>query len=103
MLGPLLFDLFLFIDSSDICNFAVGNTLFKCCDNLDDAKSSIESGCRLVTSWFKIYSLKMNPDKCHVMVFGAKTLPEDFIILVDDTALFVEDQVRYWVLHLIID
>ena len=45
----------------------------------------------------------MNPDKCHVMVFGAKTLPEDFIILVDDTALFVEDQVRYWVLHLIID
>ena len=30
----------------------------------------------------------MNPDKCHVMVLGAKTLPEDFTIL-----LIVEDQV----------
>ena len=35
----------------------------------------------------------MNPDKCHVMVLGAKTFPEDFTILVNDTALIVEDQV----------
>ena len=97
VLGPLLIniinDLFLFIDKGEICNFADDNTLFKCCDNLDEAKSSIENECDLVTSWFKINSLKMNPDKCHVMVLGAKTLPEDFTILVDDTALIVEDQV----------
>ena len=98
MLGPLLFnvfinDLFLFIDKGEICNFADDNTLFKCCDNLDEAKSSIEKECHLVTSWFKINSLKMNPDKCHVVVLGAKTLPEDFTILVNDTALIVEDQV----------
>ena len=98
VLGPLLFnifinDLFLFIDKGEICNFADDNTLFKCCDNLDEAKSSIENECHLVTSWFKINSLKMNPDKCHVMVLGAKTLPEDFTILVNDTALIVEDQV----------
>ena len=83
MLGPLLFnifinDLFLFIDKGEICNFADDNTLFKCCDNLDEAKSSIKNECHLVTSWFKINSLKMNSDKCHVMVLGAKTLPEDF-------------------------
>ena len=88
VLGPLLFnvfinDLFLFIDSGDICNFADDKTLFKYCDNLDEAKSSIENECRLVTSWLKINSLKMNPEKCLVMVLGAKTLPEDFTILVD--------------------
>ena len=85
--------MFLFIDGGDICNIADDNTLFKCFDNLDEAKSSIENECRLVTSWFEINSLKMNPDKCYVMVLGAKTLPEDFTILVDDTALIVEDQV----------
>ena len=62
------------------------------CSN-DVAKSTIENECHLVMSWFKINSLKMNPDKCHVMVLGAKTLPEDFTILVNDTALIVEDQV----------
>ena len=85
-------DLFLFVDSGDICNFADENTLFKCCDNLEEAKSSIENECRLVTSWFKLNPLKMNPDKCHVMVLGAKTFREDFTILVNDTALIVEDQ-----------
>ena len=98
VLGPLLFnifinDLFPFIDKGEICNFADDNTLFKCCDNLYEAKSTIENECHLVTSWFKINSLKMNPDKCHVMVLGAKTLPEDFTILVDDTALILDDQV----------
>ena len=86
LLLPLLFkifinDLFLFINSGDTCNFADDNTLFKCCDNLDEAKSSIENECHLVTSWFKINSLKMNPDKFHVMVLGAKTLPEDLLFL----------------------
>ena len=43
VLGPLLFnivinDLFLFIDSGDICNFADDDTLFKCCNNLNEAK-----------------------------------------------------------------
>ena len=98
VLGPLLFkifinDLFLFIDSGDICNSADDNTLSKCCDNLDEAKRSIENECHLVTNWFKINSLKMNPDKCHVMVLGAETLPEDFTILVDETTLMFEDQV----------
>ena len=94
VLGPLLFnifinDLFLFIDSGDISYFADDNVLFKCCDNLDEAKSSIENECRSVTSWFKINSLRVNPDKCHVVVLGAKTLPKDFTIFIDDTALIV--------------
>ena len=98
VLGPLLFniyinDSFLFIDSGEICNFADDNTLFKCCDNLDEAKSSVENERHLVPGWFKINSLKMNPDKCHAIVLGAKALPEDFTILVDDAALIVEDQV----------
>ena len=63
VLGPLFFnifinDLFLFIDTGDICNFADDNTLLKCCDNLDEAKSSIENECHLVASWFKTNSLK---------------------------------------------
>ena len=30
----------------------------------------------------------MNPEKCHVMVLGVKTMREEFTILVDDTALY---------------
>ena len=36
--------------------------------------------------------VKMNPDKCHVMILVSKTFPEDFTILVDDTALIVDEQ-----------
>ena len=35
----------------------------------------------------------MNPGKRHVMISCAKTLQEDFIILVNDIALIVEDKV----------
>ena len=60
------------------------------------AKSSIENECHLVTSSFKINSLKINPDKCHVMILCAKTLPKDFTILVDDTAFIAEEQVTQY-------
>ena len=87
--------MFLSIANGDICNVADDNicTLFKCCDNLDKVKTSIENQCRFVNSYLKNNSLKINPEKCYVMIVGTKTLLKDFTSLVNDTALIAEDQV----------
>jgi len=76
ILGPLLFnifinDLFLFIEKSEVCNFADDNTLFSGNKNLDCVFSNLNSDLNNVIEWFKINSLKANPGKFQFMVLGA--------------------------------
>ena len=72
------------IEDDDLCNFADDNALYKCCGSLIEAKSSIEIQCSFIISWFKANSLKMNPEKCHVIILGDTNVPEDFTIQIDN-------------------
>ena len=80
--GPLLFhlfinDLFLFIERTNICNFADDNTIYSCQNHqiLEDLR------CDMVTllRWLKENSVKVNPKKFQFMILG-KT-PRQPIIL----------------------
>ena len=98
VLGPLLFnifinDLLLCIDEDDLCNFADDKTLSKCCGSLIEAKSSIEMQWSSIISWFKAKSMKMNPEKCHVIILGDTNIPEDFSILIDNAHRAPESEV----------
>ena len=98
VLGPLLFnvfinDLLLCIEEDHLCNFADGNTLYKCCGSLIEAESSIEMQCSSISSWFRANSLKMNPEKCHVIILGDTKIPEDFTILIDNVHRASESEV----------
>ena len=82
ILGPLLFnlfinELFLFIERTNICNFADDNTIYSCQNHqiLEDLR------CDMVTllRWFKENSVKVNPKKFQFMILG-KT-PRQPIIL----------------------
>ena len=68
VLGPMLFnifinDLLLGIEDGNLCNFADDNTLYTCCESLNEAKFLIESQCSLIIDWFKDNFMKMNPEK----------------------------------------
>ena len=90
VLGPLLFnifinDLFLAIEDDDLCNFVDDNTLYKCCKAVDEAKLKIESQCTLIIRWFVDNSMKMNAEKCHVIVLSKDSIEDNFTVSIDNT------------------
>ena len=67
--------------------------LHKCCGSLIEAKSSIEEQCSSIISRFKANSIKMNPEKCHVIILGDTNIPEDFTIQIDNVHRAPESEV----------
>ena len=68
VLGPLLINVFfsdfqITNDDGDLHNVRDNNTLYKCCNSLDEAKSLIESQCSITTTWLRANALKPNPKK----------------------------------------
>ena len=97
VLGPLLFnifiyDLFMFLDGENLCNFADDNTMFKSCGSLGISKDLVEEQCTLITDWFKFNSMKMNPEKCHVIIIGNEDVPKHFTLNIDNTEKVAEDK-----------
>ena len=57
-----------FIEKSDICNFADDNTLHSCGANLKTKLDNLEHDARKLLNWFKINSMKANPEKVQFMI-----------------------------------
>ena len=75
--GPLIFniiinDLIVFIEKTDICNFADDNTLYKSSPSLSVVLNCLGHDITIVVNWFKVNSLKANPQKCQFMVLRGK-------------------------------
>ena len=75
VLGPLLFniylnDLFFLTESTDVCNFADDTTFYACDRNSNDLINRLEHDSFLATEWFENNSMKLNDDKCHLLVCG---------------------------------
>ena len=76
VLGPLLFNIYLndliwFIDG-DVTNFADDTTLHKCSEFLDTLKIKLEKDSKSALLWFKNNYMKLNTDKCKLIVAGRK-------------------------------
>ena len=75
ILGPLLFsiflnDLFLFVENSDLSNYADGNTLYSCGNNLEEVKQTLRGDFQIVTKWFYENHMVLNSGKCYFMCLG---------------------------------
>ena len=76
VLGPLLFniyinDLFLFVENSDICNYADDNSLIVADKNIDIIITKLESDIKNLNSWFIDNGMLLNGDKCQFMLIGS--------------------------------
>ena len=76
-LGPLLFniylnDLFYLAESTKVCNFADDTTSFVCDKDLKTLISRLEHDSHLAIEWFESNYMKLNQDKCHLLVSGYK-------------------------------
>ena len=73
ILGPLLFniylnDIFYFVKKSDIANYADDTTPFTMDKTMDALLDSLEKDVSTIIKWFEHNYLKLNADKCHLLV-----------------------------------
>ena len=73
VLGPLLFnifinDLFLFVEHSDVTNFADDNTLSIAERSLEQIIRNLESDIDNVQTWFLENGMLLNEDKCQFLI-----------------------------------
>ena len=77
ILGPLLFnvfinDIFMFIEKSEICNFADDNTIHDYGENLSNILENLKYDMKVLLKWFRINSFQANPGKFQFMILGKK-------------------------------
>ena len=75
VLGPLLFnifinDMFYITELTDVCNFADDTTFHVCDSGLEDLLNSLELDPNLAIEWFDCNYMKLNKDKCHLIISG---------------------------------
>ena len=77
VLGPLLFniylnDLFDIAESTNLCNFADDTTFYACDGDVSSLINRLEHDSYLAIEWFENHSMKLNQEKCHLLVSGFK-------------------------------
>ena len=78
ILGPLIFnidmaDLFLFMDESDIANYADDNTPYALGKDIISVISKLENDSMLLFNWLGNNALKANPNKSHLILSSRDT------------------------------
>ena len=73
ILGPLLFniylnDIFFFVKGCDIANYADDNTPYTTGSKIDTLLQNLYTDTSLLSKWFKENFLRMNADKCHLLI-----------------------------------
>ena len=79
ILGPLiinifLIDLFFIIEDTDIASYAEGNTPYVSADDMGGVNKSLEEASENLFKWFSDNLMKINTDKCHLLVTTNNTV-----------------------------
>ena len=77
VLGSILFniylnDLFYLTEMTQVCNFADDTTFYVCDKDLNTLINRLEHDTALAVEWFENNFIKLNQDKCHLLVSGHK-------------------------------
>ena len=64
--------MFYLTESTEVCNFADDTTFFACDENLNSLIKRLEHDSLLAIEWFQNNNMKLNQDKCHLLVSGYK-------------------------------
>ena len=78
VLGTMLFniyinDMFFALNKIGICNFTDDTTQYVCDSTLKSVLEKLEHNSELAIAWFEMNYMKLNTDKCHLLISGNKT------------------------------
>ena len=85
ILGPLLFniylnDIFTFLSSSFLANYADDTTLYSIHTNYKIMETTLRENFSQIKIWFYENFMQINPSKCHYMCLGQSKEKHDFIL-----------------------
>ena len=78
VLGSLLFNIFIsnlffLVEDIETCNYADDTTFYVHVHELENIVSKFESDADQLSVWFQDNNMKLNADKCHLLIFGEKS------------------------------
>jgi len=93
VLGPKYFnlyinDLFYLFVYTYVCNMADDTTPYACDIDLPNLIRNLEGDVASALSWFEANYMIMNPDKCHFLISGPRTLEEQMYIQVGEQVIW---------------
>ena len=65
-------DIFFALKGVDKCNFADDTTPYVCDSNLKSVLETLQHISELAIAWFEMSYMKLNTDKCHLLISGNK-------------------------------
>ena len=79
ILGPLLFniffcDMFLILDHTYVASYANDSTRYTVNENAGEVIRTLEQISRPLLQWFKDNKIKLNPNKCHLILSGKENI-----------------------------
>ena len=88
ILGPLLFniflnDIFLFVENTNITNYADNNTHYAIESSIEKLIESLEHDTTLLLNWLQANEMKPNNDKCQLIIIN----PENNVISIGDEVI----------------
>ena len=97
VLGSLPFniylnDLFFAIKDIEVCNFADDTTPFLCNLDLNITLNKLEETSAIALTWFETNSMKLNSDKCHLLV--SSHYYEEFFIKIENNRIWESENVE---------
>ena len=69
----------MFMKETVICNYADETTIYACGPSIENVIMHLENDARKITEWYPNNGMKLNEEKCHLMIFGAKRSNETTI------------------------
>ena len=64
--------MFYLTESTEVCNFAHDTTFFAFDENLNSLIKRLEHDSLQAIEWFQNNNMKLNQDKCHLLMSGCK-------------------------------
>ena len=61
-----------FANHTNTCNYANDTTVFACYSDLGIVIWQLQDDCSVIAKWLSDKLLKLNDEKCHLMLFGGE-------------------------------
>ena len=95
ILGPLLFniflnDIFLFVENTNITNYADDNTPYAIESSIEKLIETLEHDSNILLNWFQTNEMVSNNDKCHLIIINS----EDNIINIGNEEITGSNSVK---------
>ena len=96
--------MFFALNKIDVCNFADDTTSYVCDSNLKWVLEKLEHNSELAITWFEMNYMKLNTDKCHLLISGNRNeymwakLDEDIVCESNDLELLgvtIDNNLRF--------